>query len=334
MRDFKGIKRQRNRNRNGGGGGGGGGKPQHNANRAFDSNGPDGVKVRGAAQHVYEKYQQLARDAHTAGDRVLAENHLQHAEHYFRVMRAMQPQRPLSDIVGRDQFVSGYDIDFEDEGGQAEGEAEGADGDGDRADQRDDRGYRDTRPREEWRGEDRFDRGQNDRSQGDRSQSDRSQNDRGQGDRSQNDRSQSVQGDRSQNDRGQGDRSQNDRGDRSDRQFRGPRDDRFRDNRGGQGERPRFERQDRPDRDSGPERGDSRPTSPYVAEGADYRPPAVAPETGPVLRADDGDVSHAPAFLQARGPDNETAGEARRPARRRRAPSADVQAPAPETEDS
>src|SRR5580693_692817 len=118
MRDFKGMKRQRNRGRGGGGsggGGGGGGKPQHNANRAFDSNGPDNVKVRGAAQHIYERYQQLARDAGSAGDRVLAENYLQHAEHYFRVLRAMQPLRPLSEIIGRDQFVSGYDIDFEEE---------------------------------------------------------------------------------------------------------------------------------------------------------------------------------------------------------------------------
>ncbi len=122
MRDFKGMKRQRNRGR--GGGGGGGGKPQHNANRAFDSNGPDGVKVRGAAQHVYEKYQQLARDAGSAGDRVLAENYLQHAEHYFRVLRAMQPQRPVAEIIGRDQFVSGYDIDFEDEAQAGEETAE------------------------------------------------------------------------------------------------------------------------------------------------------------------------------------------------------------------
>ena len=67
------MKRQRSRNRSSGGGGG---KPQHNANRAFDSNGPDGVKVRGAAQHVFEKYQQLARDAQSASDRVLAENYL------------------------------------------------------------------------------------------------------------------------------------------------------------------------------------------------------------------------------------------------------------------
>src|SRR5437868_2934158 len=95
MRDFKGMKRQRGRNRGGGSGGGGGGKPQpQNANRAFDSNGPEGVKVRGNAQHVFEKYQQLARDASSAGDRVLGENYLQHAEHYFRLLRAMQPTRP------------------------------------------------------------------------------------------------------------------------------------------------------------------------------------------------------------------------------------------------
>src|SRR6201990_1104061 len=119
MRDFKGMKRQRGRGR----GGGGGGKPQQNANRAFDSNGPDGVKVRGNAQTVFEKYQQLARDATSSGDRVLAENYLQHAEHYFRLLRALQPQRPASEILGRDHFSSGFDIDFEDETAQAQSEA-------------------------------------------------------------------------------------------------------------------------------------------------------------------------------------------------------------------
>src|SRR3954454_725662 len=125
MRDFKGMKRQRGRNRGGGGsGGGGGGKPQaQNANRAFDSNGPEGSKVRGNAQHVFEKYQQLARDASAAGDRVLGENYLQHAEHYFRLLRAMQPTRPASEILGRDHFSSGFDIDFEDESAQAQSEA-------------------------------------------------------------------------------------------------------------------------------------------------------------------------------------------------------------------
>ena len=71
--------------------GGGGGGGVHNLNRTFDSNGPE-VKVRGSASHVFEKYLQLARDANSSGDRVMAENYLQHAEHYFRIMAAQQAQ--------------------------------------------------------------------------------------------------------------------------------------------------------------------------------------------------------------------------------------------------
>jgi hypothetical protein len=57
--------------------------------RAYESNGPD-VKIRGTAQHVAEKYLQLARDAQSSGDPVAAENLLQHAEHYFRIIAAAQ----------------------------------------------------------------------------------------------------------------------------------------------------------------------------------------------------------------------------------------------------
>lgn len=63
-----------------------------NPNRTFDSAGPE-IKIRGSAAHVYEKYMQLARDANTAGDRVAAENYLQHAEHYWRIMAVSQPQQ-------------------------------------------------------------------------------------------------------------------------------------------------------------------------------------------------------------------------------------------------
>ena len=80
------------------GGGGGGGHNNggshgggFNPNRTFDSSGPD-IKIRGSATHVYEKYLQLARDANSSGDRVMAENYLQHAEHYFRIMAAQQAQ--------------------------------------------------------------------------------------------------------------------------------------------------------------------------------------------------------------------------------------------------
>jgi hypothetical protein len=69
------------------GGGGGGGIPL-NRNHVFDSNGPD-VRLRGTAQQLSEKYLQLGRDATSGGDRVMAEAYFQHAEHYFRILNAM-----------------------------------------------------------------------------------------------------------------------------------------------------------------------------------------------------------------------------------------------------
>ena len=48
------------------------------------------MKIRGNAHHIAEKYLQLARDSHTSGDPVAAENYLQHAEHYFRLIAAAQ----------------------------------------------------------------------------------------------------------------------------------------------------------------------------------------------------------------------------------------------------
>jgi hypothetical protein len=60
--------------------------------RSYESNGPD-VKIRGTAQHVAEKYLQLARDAQSSGDTIMAESLLQHAEHYFRLIAAAQQQQ-------------------------------------------------------------------------------------------------------------------------------------------------------------------------------------------------------------------------------------------------
>ncbi len=68
-------------------------RPQNNnPNRTFDSSGPE-IKIRGSAANVYEKYLQMARDANSAGDRVMAENYLQHAEHYYRILAANQLQQ-------------------------------------------------------------------------------------------------------------------------------------------------------------------------------------------------------------------------------------------------
>lgn len=82
---------RRPQHNNGGGGGGHNNGGGFNPNRTFDSSGPE-IKIRGSASHVYEKYLQLARDANSGGDRVMAENYLQHAEHYYRIMAAQQAQ--------------------------------------------------------------------------------------------------------------------------------------------------------------------------------------------------------------------------------------------------
>ena len=67
-------------------------KPQNPLSRNYESNGPD-VKIRGNAGHIAEKYASLARDALSNGDTVMAENYLQHAEHYNRLIAAAQAQR-------------------------------------------------------------------------------------------------------------------------------------------------------------------------------------------------------------------------------------------------
>ena len=59
-----------------------------NRNHVFDSSGPD-MRLRGTAQQLFEKYLQLGRDATGVGDRVMAEGYFQHAEHYFRILNAM-----------------------------------------------------------------------------------------------------------------------------------------------------------------------------------------------------------------------------------------------------
>jgi hypothetical protein len=110
------MKRMRGRNhRSGGGGGGGGGggtNIRHNAgggiplnrNHVFDSNGPD-IRLRGTAQQLFEKYLQLGRDATSSGDRVQAEGYFQHAEHYFRILNAMnqaaQQNQPQGQASGQ-----------------------------------------------------------------------------------------------------------------------------------------------------------------------------------------------------------------------------------------
>ena len=92
------VKRMRGRNHRGGGGGvpirHQSGNVPLNRNHVFDSNGPD-LRIRGTSQQLFEKYLQLGRDAMSSADRVMAESYFQHAEHYFRILNAMNQAAQL-----------------------------------------------------------------------------------------------------------------------------------------------------------------------------------------------------------------------------------------------
>ncbi len=96
----------------------GGGVPL-NRNHVFDSNGPD-VRVRGTSQQLFEKYLQLGRDATSSGDRVMAESYFQHAEHYFRILNAMNQAAQQSQQGGQGQQGGGQRRPYQngEDGGQ------------------------------------------------------------------------------------------------------------------------------------------------------------------------------------------------------------------------
>jgi len=95
--------------------------------RSYESNGPD-VKIRGNAQHIADKYAALARDVQAAGDRVMAENYLQHAEHYMRIILSAQPQfvpAPRAELAFDETDADNIvDLPLAESGGAGERQAE------------------------------------------------------------------------------------------------------------------------------------------------------------------------------------------------------------------
>ncbi|WP_237153220.1 DUF4167 domain-containing protein [Oryzibacter oryziterrae] len=321
--------------------------------RSFDSNGPD-IKIRGTALHIAEKYTQLARDASSSGDRVMAENYLQHAEHYYRIIASAQAAQTAAALGREDEET---DDDFEPMGsdrfeprqieiktpGQFEGNRQPSEVRPER-----EGGYQPREPREQG---DRPERGE---------RNERYQQDRNNGDRGERN---NTNGDRSNGDRNNGDRNNGERQDNRDyrRDGRRQRFDRFgrdrdRGDRNGQPDQ-RPERQDRPERAApmiqpsfadAPQPDVSFPDVPqpvlvkdrpvvHVASTTPHVPaPAVAPAPAPAPVAE---AAPAPAPVREAAPEaasaeGEGAGERKRTPRRRAttvgvSPDADVVPPRP-----
>ncbi len=64
-------------------------KRSNNRNNDNFTNG-NNTRVRGNLSTVLEKYKVLAKDAASSGDYVGAENYMQHAEHYSRLLNERQ----------------------------------------------------------------------------------------------------------------------------------------------------------------------------------------------------------------------------------------------------
>jgi hypothetical protein len=209
-------------------------KGQNPLTRSFESTGPD-VKLRGTPAHIAEKYIALARDAQSSGDPVLAENYLQHAEHYNRIIMAFREQQmaqgggDMQNGMGRPRTAGfGEPVGLGDDLGEDDGEYGGGEQasfvpparegqaprhEGQRFDDRGPRMHEGGRPFNRDRDGNR-DRG------GERSMSDRP--DRGdRGDRGDRDRGDRDRGERFQ----RGDRPERDRPERVERQDRAPQPD-------------------------------------------------------------------------------------------------------------
>ncbi len=112
-------RRVRGRNNNNNGNNNNNRRGPNPLSRNYESSGPD-VKIRGNAQQIADKYISLARDAQGAGDRVMSENYLQHAEHYLRIILAAAGQ--MSQSVRRDENRGDENENRDENNGQECGE--------------------------------------------------------------------------------------------------------------------------------------------------------------------------------------------------------------------
>jgi hypothetical protein len=123
-------------------------------NRVFDSSGPEG-KVRGTPQQIIEKYQMLARDAQLSNDRVAAENFLQHAEHYTRMLAEAMREMAAEQEARQQQYQQNPGQNGGQNGGQNPGHGQGGQPRGEGRDRPDRQGDRPERNAGGDRGEDR-----------------------------------------------------------------------------------------------------------------------------------------------------------------------------------
>ena len=72
------------------------------------------VRFNGNASKLFEKYNKLASEALAAGDRILAENYFQHADHFARMMPPPEEIKSISEENKDDEIPNSEEDSIDD----------------------------------------------------------------------------------------------------------------------------------------------------------------------------------------------------------------------------
>ena len=76
------------------------------------SNGFNSPKTRVSITRALEKYISMAQDAHSNGDRIVAENFYQYAEHYQRLLNEVPPDNGSQEKANKNELNKKSDINL------------------------------------------------------------------------------------------------------------------------------------------------------------------------------------------------------------------------------
>ena len=90
-------------------------RTNNNRNHSDNFNtGNNGARVRGSLTTVLEKYKNLAKDAMSSGDHIGAENYLQHAEHYARIIHIKNERNGNGNSLENKKDLKSKDSEIDD----------------------------------------------------------------------------------------------------------------------------------------------------------------------------------------------------------------------------
>ena len=72
------------------------------------------VRFNGNASKLFEKYNKLASEALASGDKILAENYFQHADHFARMMPPPEEMKSISEANKNEETTNAEESSIED----------------------------------------------------------------------------------------------------------------------------------------------------------------------------------------------------------------------------